>query len=177
MATQAGADIATPQSQGHLTGYGTKAYRSYVLNALLLVYVLNFLDRGLLGVVSEPVMNELKITDGQFGLLTGFAFALFYVMAGLPIARYADRGNRRNVVATSLVVWSVMTALCGMAQNYWQLLAARIGVGVGEAGGSPPSHSMISDTFPPESRATALSLFGWHQHRHPVWFFAWWLAK
>jgi MFS family permease len=80
-------------------------------------------------------------------------------MAGLPIARYADRGNRRNIVAGSLVVWSVMTALCGMAQSYVQLLAARIGVGVGEAGGSPPSHSMISDTFPPEQRATALSFY------------------
>ena len=133
--------------------------RYYVLGLLTVVYSFNFIDRQLLSILQESVKKEMLLSDGQLGLLTGFAFALFYVMAGLPIARYADRGNRRNVVATSLVVWSVMTALCGMAQNYWQLLAARIGVGVGEAGGSPPSHSMISDTFPPESRATALSFY------------------
>jgi MFS family permease len=93
------------------------------------------------------------------GLLTGFAFAVFYVTAGLPIASWADRSNRRNIVSLSLFVWSFMTAISGLAQNYWQLLLARIGVGVGEAGGSPPSHSMISDIFPPQSRASALGFY------------------
>jgi len=133
--------------------------RYYVLGLLTVVYSFNFIDRQLLSILQESVKKEMLLSDGQLGLLTGFAFAVFYVIAGLPIARWADRGNRRNIVAGSLVVWSAMTALCGMAQNYWQLLAARIGVGVGEAGGSPPSHSMISDTFPPEQRATALSFY------------------
>jgi MFS family permease len=133
--------------------------RYYLLGLLTVVYSFNFIDRQLLSILQESVKKEMLLSDAQLGLLTGFAFAMFYVLAGLPIARWADRGNRRNIVAGSLVVWSLMTALCGMAQNYWQLLAARIGVGVGEAGGSPPSHSMISDTFPPEQRATALSFY------------------
>ncbi len=133
--------------------------RYYVLGLLTVVYSFNFIDRQLLSILQESVKKEMLLSDGQLGLLTGFAFAMFYVLAGLPIARWADRGNRRDIVAGSLVVWSLMTALCGMAQNFWQLLAARIGVGIGEAGGSPPSHSMISDTFPPEQRATALSFY------------------
>ena len=133
--------------------------RYYVLGLLTVVYSFNFIDRQLLSILQESVKKDMLLSDAQLGLLTGFAFAVFYVLAGLPIARWADRGNRRNIVAGSLVVWSAMTALCGMAQNYWQLLAARIGVGVGEAGGSPPSHSMISDTFPPEQRVTALSFY------------------
>lgn len=149
---------ANPRSVDSTNKQGTGS-RYYLLGLLTVVYSFNFIDRQLLSILQESVKKEMLLSDGQLGLLTGFAFAVFYVIAGLPIARWADRGNRRNIVAGSLVVWSLMTALCGMAQNYWQLLAARIGVGVGEAGGSPPSHSMISDTFPPEQRATALSFY------------------
>lgn len=149
---------ASPRSLDSADKPSTRS-RYYVLGLLTVVYSFNFIDRQLLSILQESVKKEMLLSDGQLGLLTGFAFAMFYVIAGLPIARWADRGNRRNIVAGSLVVWSLMTALCGMAQNYWQLLAARIGVGIGEAGGSPPSHSMISDTFPPEQRATALSFY------------------
>jgi len=105
------------------------------------------------------IKTDLGLSDTQLGLLTGFAFAIFYVTLGLPIARFADRNNRKNIVAISLTVWSAMTAISGFALNYWHLLLARIGVGVGEAGGSPPAHSIISDYFPPEKRATALSIY------------------
>ncbi|MCY4264336.1 MAG: MFS transporter, partial [Gammaproteobacteria bacterium] len=103
--------------------------------------------------------EELLLLDSQLGLLTGFAFAMFYVTAGIPIARLADRGNRRNIVAISIGLWSFMTAISGFVQNFVQLLLARIGVGIGEAGGSPPSHSIVSDIFPPEQRASALAFY------------------
>ena len=102
-----GADAGASQagaSQGHLTGYGTKAYRSYVLNALLFVYILNFLDRGLLGIVSEPVMNELQITDKDFGLLTGIGFALFYSVVGIPLAHYSETGNRTWIMTICIAL-------------------------------------------------------------------------
>ena len=131
----------------------------YALCILTLVYSVNFIDRQLLSILQESIKADLMLSDAQLGLLTGFAFAVFYTFAGLPIASLADRSNRRNIVAVSLTVWSGMTALSGMAQNYGQLLAARVGVGIGEAGGSPPSHSMISDIFPPEKRASAIGFY------------------
>ncbi|MEK9919411.1 MAG: MFS transporter [Luminiphilus sp.] len=134
-------------------------YRWTVLVMLTLVYTCNFIDRQILVILQEPIKAELGLSDAQLGLLTGFSFALVYVTAGIPIAWLADRANRRNIVAASLAFWSLMTALSGLVQNYGQLLAARLGVGVGEAGGSPPSHSMISDYFPPSSRGTALSFY------------------
>jgi len=134
-------------------------YRWTVLVMLTLVYTFNFIDRQILVILQEPIKADLGLSDAQLGLLTGFSFALVYVTAGIPIAWLADRSNRRNIVAASLAFWSLMTALSGLVQNYAQLLAARIGVGVGEAGGSPPSHSMISDYFPPSSRGTALSFY------------------
>jgi predicted MFS family arabinose efflux permease len=139
--------------------YATRKKSYYALGLLTLVYSFNFIDRQLLAILQEPIKAELSLSDGQLGLLTGFAFALFYVSAGIPIARWADHANRRNIVALSLAVWSGMTALSGLVQNYGQLLAARVGVGVGEAGGSPPSHSMISDIFPPQRRASALGFY------------------
>ena len=139
--------------------YSSKASGYYTLAILTTVYSFNFIDRQLLAILQVPIKKELLLSDGQLGLLTGFAFALFYVVAGLPIASYADRSNRRNIVVWSLGIWSFMTALSGFAQNYIQLLLARIGVGIGEAGGSPPSHSMISDIFPKEQRATGLSIY------------------
>jgi MFS family permease len=113
----------------------------------------------LLAILQEAIKADLDLSDTQLGLLTGFAFAVFYVTAGIPIARWADRSNRRNIVALSLFIWSFMTAISGLVQNYLQLLLARIGVGVGEAGGSPPSHSIISDIFPAESRAGAIGFY------------------
>ncbi len=126
---------------------------------LTLVYVFNFIDRQLLVILQESIKKELELSDTQLGILSGFTFALFYVSLGLPIARLADKSNRRNIVAASLGLWSFMTALSGRAENFIQLLLARIGVGVGEAGGSPPAHAMISDYFPPDKRATALSVY------------------
>lgn len=134
-----------------------KAY--YALVILTIVYSFNFIDRQLLAILQENVKADLGLSDSQLGLLTGFAFAAFYVTAGIPIARWADRGNRRDIVALSLFLWSFMTAISGLVQNFTQLLLARIGVGVGEAGGSPPSHSIISDIFPPNERATALGFY------------------
>jgi len=126
---------------------------------LTLVYVFNFVDRQLIVILQESIKKDLKLSDTQLGLLSGFTFAIFYVTLGIPIARFADKSNRKNTVAISLALWSIMTTLCGVARNFIQLLLARIGVGVGEAGGSPPAHAMISDYFPPEKRSTALSIY------------------
>ena len=134
-------------------------YKKYVLLILTGVYTFNFIDRQLLVILQESIKQELGLSDTQLGLLTGLVFALFYVTLGIPIARWADKSNRRNIVAASLAIWSFMTAISGLVTSYWQLALARLGVGIGEAGGSPPSHSIISDYFPPEKRATALSIY------------------
>ncbi len=139
--------------------YASPRASYYALGVLTVVYSFNFIDRQLLAILQEAIKADLLLSDSQLGLLTGFAFALFYVTAGIPIARWADHGNRRNIVSLALFVWSFMTAISGLAQNYLQLLLARIGVGVGEAGGSPPSHSMISDIFSPERRAGAIGFY------------------
>ena len=139
--------------------YEKPSVRNYALGILTLVYTFNFVDRQLLSILQEAIKAELLLSDAQLGLLTGFAFAMFYVTAGVPIARFADRSNRRNIVAASVGLWSFMTAISGFVQNYTQLLLARIGVGIGEAGGSPPSHSIVSDIFPKEQRASALSFY------------------
>ena len=135
------------------------AYRWYALGLLVVVYVFNFIDRSILGILVEPIKRDLGVSDTLMGFLGGIAFAVFYTLLGIPIARLADRGSRRNVLAVCLALWSGATALCGLAANFVHLLLARIGVAIGEAGGSPPSHSMISDMFPPESRATALAIY------------------
>lgn len=133
--------------------------RQYALSVLVVVYTFNFIDRQILSILLEPIKQDLGLSDTQLGLLTGFAFALFYATLGIPIARLADKSNRRNLIALALTIWSGMTALSGLAQNFWHLLLARIGVGVGEAGCSPPAHSMIADYFPAEKRATALGIY------------------
>ena len=135
------------------------ATRRYVLSILVVVYTFNFIDRQILSILLEPIKKDLGLSDTQLGLLTGFAFAAFYATLGMPIARFADRNNRRNLIALSLTVWSVMTALSGLAMNFWHLLIARIGVGIGEAGCSPSSHSIIADYYPAKSRATALGIY------------------
>ena len=137
----------------------SNGYRRFVLFMLTLVYAFNFIDRQILVILQEPIKADMGLSDAQLGLLSGFTFALVYVVAGIPIAYWADRGNRRNIVAMALTVWSGMTAISGYAQNYGQLLLARVGVGLGEAGGSPPAHSMISDYYPPAQRGTALSIY------------------
>ncbi len=139
-----------------VTGYG--------LFILTLVYAFNFVDRQILVILQEPIKVEMALSDAQLGLLSGFSFALVYITAGIPIAYWADRSNRRNIIAAALTVWSGMTALSGLAQNYSQLLLARIGVGIGEAGGSPPAHSMISDYYPPARRGTALAIYSTGVH-------------
>jgi predicted MFS family arabinose efflux permease len=146
------------QSGRHDDEY-SNAYRSFVLFMLTVVYAFNFIDRQILVILQEPIKADMGLSDAQLGLLTGFSFALVYVTAGIPIAYWADRGNRRNIVSLALAVWSGMTAISGFVQNYLQLLLARLGVGIGEAGGSPPAHSMISDYYPPERRGTALSIY------------------
>tara|TARA_B100000902_G_scaffold246228_1_gene233066 strand:+ start:887 stop:2176 length:1290 start_codon:yes stop_codon:yes gene_type:complete len=139
--------------------YTSMSARYYAVGLLTVVYTFNFIDRQLLSILQESIKADLLLSDQQLGLLTGFAFALFYVSAGIPIARWADRGNRRNIVALAISIWSFMTAISGLVQSYVQLLLARIGVGIGEAGGSPPAHSIISDIFPPDRRASALAFY------------------
>lgn len=135
------------------------AYANYVLGLLFLVYVFNFIDRQILSILLEAIKKDLGASDTEMGILSGLAFALFYTMAGIPIARWADRGSRRSIIAAGLAVWSLMTAASGLARSFPQLALARVGVGVGEAAGSPPAHSLIADYFPPERRATALSIY------------------
>jgi MFS family permease len=148
------------QSAGTINNDGVSSlYRNYVLVMLTLVYVFNFIDRQLLVILQESIKKELHLSDTQLALLSGLSFAVFYCLLGIPIARVADKRSRRNTVAVSLGLWSLMTASCGLARNFIQLLLARIGVGVGEAGGSPPAHAMISDYFPPKKRSTALSVY------------------
>lgn len=131
----------------------------YPLLLITAVYVSNYVDRQILAILIPQIKADLDLTDTQLGLLSGFAFAIFYATLGLPIARLADRSNRRNILVIATASWSGFTALCGFAQNYFQLLIARMCVGVGEAGGGPASMSMISDLYPPEKRASAMSVY------------------
>lgn len=140
----------------------SKDYVRYAMGLLLAVYILNFLDRQIVNILAEPIRRDLGLSDTQLGMLGGLAFALFYTVLGIPIARWADRPktNRVAVISGALALWSGMTALCGAAGNFWQLLLARVGVGVGEAGCTPPAHSLISDYVPKEKRASAISFYG-----------------
>src|SRR5256886_2093720 len=133
--------------------------RWYVLAVLTVVYALNIADRFSISTLIEPIRQELRLSDSGIAFLTGVALALFYVTVGIPIAALADRKSRRDILALALAIWSGMTALCGLAQNYWQLLLARFGVGIGEAGGTPPSTSMLADKFPPARRPMANTIF------------------
>ena len=137
----------------------SQAYLRYALGLLTLVYIVNFVDRQILAILLQSIKLDLGLTDFQLGLLGGTAFGIFYATLGVPIARLADFYSRKGVMAVCLTIWSGMTALCGTAGSFATLLLYRVGVGIGEAGGSPPAHSMISDYFPPERRATALGVF------------------
>jgi len=137
----------------------TIAQRRYTLVLLTTVYVINYVDRQILAILLQPIKETFALSDTQLGFLSGFAFAAFYATLGMPIAMWADRGNRRNIITLATLVFSAMTAACGFAKNFTMLLIARIGVGCGEAGSSPPSHSIIADLYPPEKRATAMAIF------------------
>lgn len=135
------------------------AVKRYTLGVLVVVYTFNFIDRQILSILIEPIKADLGISDFGMGLLSGTAFAVFYATLGMPLALIADRWNRRNLIGLSLAVWSGMTAVSGLAMNFWQLAVARIGVGIGEAGCSPSAHSMLADLYPAKERATALGVY------------------
>ncbi len=137
----------------------SNAYRNYVVWLLFVIYVFNYVDRQILSIVLEPIKQEFDLHDWQLGLLSGLAFAAFYSTLGIPIARLADTRNRVNIITASIVVWSAFTVVSGVAKNFWHLLIARIGVGIGEAGCSPSAYSIISDYVEPKKRATALSIY------------------
>ncbi|MFK8021979.1 MAG: spinster family MFS transporter [Pseudomonadales bacterium] len=136
-----------------------KHYQYYVLVVLTLTSTLNIADRLIMSILLEDIKAEFTMTDTQLGLLAGLAFALFYATLSIPIARFADKNNRKNVLAAAVIVWSGMTALCGVATGFVSLFLARLGVGVGEAGGSPPTYSMIADYFKPSERARAMGVY------------------
>jgi len=149
---------AAPERAG-ITQSGGGGHRGLVLGMLCFVYVLNFLDRQLISILAKPIQDGLQISDSELGRITGFYFALFYCFIAIPIGWLADRTNRVKVLSLACGLWSAATAACGMAANYGQLVAARMAVGVGEAGGVPPSYAIISDTFPREQRGTAMGIF------------------
>ena len=136
-----------------------KPARTYALSLLLGIYTINFLDRQVVNILAEPIKQDLGLADWQLGLMSGLAFALFYTVLGIPIARMAERKNRAMIIGSAVAVWSGFTALCGVAQNFIQLIIFRVGVGVGEAGCSPPAHSLITDYVPKEKRSTALAFY------------------
>lgn len=149
---------ATSGQTAHPSG-ASPSRRYWVLAVMTLIYAMNIADRFVLSTLIEPIKAEFHLSDSAVGFLTGVALAIFYVTAGLPLGALADRVNRRNMIAWALTIWSVFTALCGLAQNFWTLLLARIGVGIGEAGGTPPSHSILADYFAPSERIVAMSIY------------------
>ncbi|HSF47437.1 MAG TPA: MFS transporter [Burkholderiales bacterium] len=138
--------------------------RKLTLTILVLVFAVNFMDRQILAILLEPIKRDLDLTDAELGLLYGLAFAAVYSTVAIPIARWADRASRVKIITGSLALFSLMTLLCGLAVNYWQLLLARIGVGIGEGGTNPASHSIISDLYPVERRSTAMAIFALGPH-------------
>ncbi len=137
----------------------SSSLRAYTVGLLTLIYTANYVDRQIVAILLQPIKEEMLLSDTQLGLLSGLAFAIFYATLGIPIAYMADRYSRKKIIISALTLFSIMTYVCGLAQNYTQLLLARIGVGVGEAGTSPPSHAMISDMYAPSERAGPLAIF------------------
>ncbi|MEZ5922396.1 MAG: MFS transporter, partial [Parvularculaceae bacterium] len=148
----------TSAATGKSSPYSS-AWRAFALFILVVVYAFNFIDRQIVGILAVPIKAELGLSDTQLSLMGGLAFALFYTFLGIPIALLADRVSRVWIMTAALAAWSAMTALCGFAQNFLQLFLARLGVGVGEAGGVAPAYSLIADYFPPEKRARALAIY------------------
>ncbi|MFN3465836.1 MAG: MFS transporter, partial [Terricaulis sp.] len=148
-------DATAPAFQG----YGTKAYRAYVLFVLVIIYTFNFIDRLLISIVQEAIKEDFGVSNFMLGLLGGPVFAILYTTLGIPIARLAERANRITIVSIGAALWSFMTAACGFAQNFVQLALCRLGVGIGEAACVPPSQSAIADYFPADRRASAMGVF------------------
>lgn len=140
-------------------GFGSKSYRAYVLGSLLLVYIFNFIDRTIINILTEPIKESFQVEDWQMGLLGGIAFAFLYTLLGIPLARVSERVNRVWIITLAVAVWSLFTILCGFATSFLALFLLRIGVGIGEAGCTPPAQSLIADYFAPKSRATAVSIY------------------
>lgn len=141
------------------SAYPNPRYAWYVIFVLMVAYTLSYIDRQILSLLVDPIRSDLDLTNTEFSLLHGLAFALFYTIVGIPLARVADHGSRRGLMAIGILAWSVMTAVCGLAKNFWQLFAARVGVGVGEAALSPAAYSMIADYFPPKRLGLALGTY------------------
>ena len=131
----------------------------YVLIVLMLAYISSFIDRQVLALLVEPIKRDLNVSDSQVGLLVGLSFALFYTFLGIPIGKLADRKNRKKIILVGITIWSIMTALCGITNSYWQLFWARMGVGVGEAALSPAAYSLITDMFPKNKLGTAMGIY------------------
>lgn len=154
------ADLTAASATSAATPYSLSLGQSwYLVFVLLLFYIFSFIDRQIIALLVEPMKRDLHVTDTQIGLLQGVAFALLYCTLGIPIGRLADRMNRKSIVAAGVVIWSIMASLCGLARNVWQLFAARIGVGIGEAALSPAAYSMITDAFPREKLGRAFSVY------------------
>ncbi len=145
-------------SAGSIDSQESRPYLGWVLVVLFLIQLFSIMDRLILSVLADDIKRELGLSDSELGFLLGFAFAALYATVGIPIARLADRSSRRTIAAVSLGLWSLATAATGLTQNLFQLALARVSVGIGEAGGSPPSHSLVSDYFPPQRRARALGI-------------------
>src|SRR5690606_38045201 len=139
--------------------YPTSGRAWFTVSILLVAYVLSFIDRQILNLLVEPIRRDLAISDTQMSLLMGLSFAIFYTIAGIPLGRVADSKGRRGLIGAGVLVWSLMTAACGLAQQYWHFILCRIGVGAGEAALSPAAYSLMADSLPPEKRATAISVY------------------
>lgn len=152
------ATVAEPTSDSG-TSFGTPGYRAYVLGSLTLIYTLNFVDRILISVIGRPIIEEFGLSNFQFGILTGIGFVLFYTALGIPIARLSERVSRVRVIGICVILWSLATILCGYTVGFLTLLLARLAVGIGEAGCTPPANSLISDYFKPSVRPSALGIY------------------
>ena len=151
--------MSSPTSLPEVQATFVAKRRALTLLLLTLAYFFSYMDRQILAILNEDIIRDLHLSDAQMGMLGGLAFAIFYAGLGIPVAWLADRSNRVRIIAIALAMWSGFTAAGGLAMNFWQLLAARIGVGIGEAGSSPPSHSIIADLYPPEKRASAMAIY------------------
>lgn len=145
--------------KGNEAPYPSERHSWYVVVVLMSIYVFSFVDRQILSLLVTPIKRDLDLSDTQVSLLMGFSFALFYTFCGIPLGRLADSRSRRGIIAVGLTLWSLMTAGCGLARHFWQLLLLRMGVGVGEAALSPAAYSLITDSFPPHKLATAISVY------------------
>jgi MFS family permease len=164
MSTSAAPSVPADSIAPTPAGTGVRSWR-YAVGLLTVVYTLNFLDRQIVNILAEPIKRDLHLADWQVGVLTGLAFALIYTVCAVPVARYAERSNRPRVIAGALTVWTTFTAVCGLAQGFWHLAAARLMVGLGESGCAPAAHSLITEYAPPQKRAQA---FGWFNAGLPV---------